>query len=161
MRKNILIPAAIFFFFTLTLNAIEKESFDKTVDFSLNLKQISTLVLDPNFNLDKYERFVIFDGSVSSITIIDPAPESFVAEIEIVGGEWKGLEQVVLYRVFVYVQGPEFAKRLPERRPRDPDPNHINLNEHALVAGQIADVYTDEKNNRFAVIVAHYLRIIQ
>lgn len=144
----------------LPLQSAERDDFDKVVDFSLSIKEISTLVKKPDFDVAKHGKIVIFDGSVATVTILDKNPESFVAELEIVGGEWQGLESVVLYRVYVYVQGPEFARRLPERPPTAPGESVISQNDHALIVGNIADVYTDEKGNRFAVVLAHYVRII-
>jgi len=134
--------------------------FDKAVDFSLDLKGISALVKNPAFTPSRVSRAGVFDGSIASITVLEPEPGNFLAELEVIGGEWKSLESVSLYRVYVYVQGPEFAARLPRRAPAEGSKDIIGLNNHALVVGGIADVYTDEKGDRFAVILARHIRII-
>ncbi len=147
--------------FAGTLGAFERPDFDKIVDFSLTLKDIVSLVKKPDFNPEKYGKILIFDGSVSTITLVEKNPASFSAELVVVNGEWKGTEDVSLFQSFVYAEGPEFAKRLPERRPKEPGPGLISQNDHVLVVGRIADVYVDEKGNRFPVIVAYYIRVMQ
>jgi hypothetical protein len=152
MKKAIFI--VLFLCFTLFfLSAIEKKDFDGVVDFSLDIKTISEIVQDPNFDLSAYDRALIFDGSVAGIQVINPDPAEFMAEIEVIGGEWEGLEKVSLFRVFVYALGPEFAGRLSS-------PDSIARHNHVLVAGTIADVYEDETGSLYAVILAHYIRVI-
>lgn len=144
-----------------TIGAFERPDFDKIVDFSLTLKDIVSLVKNPNFNPDKIGKVLVFDGSVSTITVVDKNPASFSAELVVVDGEWKGTEDVLIYQSFVYAEGPDFAKRLPERKPKNPGPELISQNDHVLVVGRIADVFVDEKGNRFPVILAYYIRVMQ
>lgn len=136
------------------------DSFDKAVDFSLDLKRISALVKDPAFKVSRVSRSVIFDGSVAAITILEPDPGSFTAELEVIGGEWSSLDTVSLHRVYVYVQGPDFARRFPGKGPSPGRENLIGLNNHVLVVGEIVDIYADEGGNRFAVILARHVRVI-
>jgi hypothetical protein len=137
------------------LPSLEKENFDGLVDFSLDIKAISKIIQDPGFDLSAHGRAVIFDGSVAGIEVINPDPAEFAAEIELVGGEWEGLEKVSLYRVFVYVQGPEFARRLSGE-----SPGAIARHNRVLVAGTIAGAYEDETGALYALILAYHVRVI-
>jgi hypothetical protein len=82
-----------------------------------------------------------------------------MAEIEVAGGEWEGLDKVSLFRVFVYALGPDFARRIADDSENAPDA--ITRNTHLLVTGSIDSVYTDETDGQnYAIIVAHYIRVI-
>ena len=159
--KKILSVLTIAAAFLLPLHPVDKAAFDRTVDFSLGIREISGLVRDPNFDLSDFGLVLIFDGSVAGITILDEDPTDFLAELEVIGGEWQGTETVSLFRVYVYVQGSDFFSRLGEASAPAAGPRAIFPNDHVLVAGNIADVYTDETGERFAVILAHYIRTLQ
>ncbi|MDR1932136.1 MAG: hypothetical protein LBQ57_04835 [Spirochaetales bacterium] len=160
MKKAILL--LLFSGIALTLASLEKKDFDRIVDFSLDIKGISKIVQAPGFNPAAHGRAVIFDGSVAGILVFNPDPAEFMAEIEVAGGEWEGLENVSLFRVFVYVLGPDFAGRL-----ETPDSGSaaradaITMNCRLLIAGSLDSVYTDEADGKnYAIILAHYIRVI-
>ena len=153
--------ALIILFSVEFLGAYEKPDFDRIVDFSVSLKELVTLVKNPSFNPEKFGKILVFDGSISAITLVDKNPSSFSAELVVVNGEWKGTEEVSLFQAFVYAEGPGFAKRLPERKPRTAEPGLISQNDHILVVGRVADVYIDEKGNRYPIVAAYYIRVLQ
>jgi hypothetical protein len=141
---------------TLALASLEKKDFDKIVDFSLDIKGISKIVQDPRFNPGVYNRALVFDGSVAGILVLNSDPAEFMAEIEVAGGEWEGMDNVSLFRVFVYALGPQFAPRIAG------EAADITRNSRVLVAGVIDSVYTDEADGKnYAVILAHHIRLIQ
>lgn len=143
------------------LPAFDRAKFDGVVDFSVTLKELTVLVKNPTFNPESFSKILIFDGSIATITYMDKEPASFSAELEIVNGEWKGTETVELFKSFIYVGGPGFAKRLPVRRPKELPPDIISLNDHVLIVGRIVDVYVDEKQDRFPVVEAFYVRVMK
>jgi hypothetical protein len=142
------------------LFSLEKKDFDKIVDFSLDIKGISRIVQTPGFDPGSHGRVVIFDGAVNGILVMNPDTDGFLAEIEVAGGEWEGLDTISIFRVFVYVMGPDFARRVLAESPEEA-PDAITRNARVLVAGSIDSVYTDEADGRnYAVILAHYIRVI-
>lgn len=160
MKKTILF--LVFSGIALALPSLEKKDFDRIIDFSLDIKGISRIAQDPGFDSAAHGRIVIFDGSVTGILILNPDPGEFMAEIEVAGGEWEGLESVSLFRVFVYALGPDFADRIAPPADGSTAPaDAIGMNSHLLVAGSIDSVYTDERDGKnYAVILAHRIRVI-
>ncbi len=140
------------------LSAATPEEFDSVVDFSTTLKDLSQQVqsdggasVDPN-------RYLILEGTVASIMIADPNPDSYVAVVELVRGEWIGLEQINLFRVYVIMEGPTFAERLPLRMPRDPGPEIITTNSKLMVIGQFQGVDEGAGGEAVPVVRAAFVR---
>jgi hypothetical protein len=131
---------------------LEPDALLKVLDVSLDLKGIVRLVESPHFHPSTYKKYVLFDGSISAITILASDPEQFTAELEVVNGEWEGTEQIHLYRAFVYVQGPEYASVLSST---------IQLNDAVIIVGSIEEVYTDEQGNRYPILLAVAIRKIR
>ncbi|MDR1625968.1 MAG: hypothetical protein LBT33_05450 [Spirochaetia bacterium] len=141
------------------LSSLEKKDFDKIVDFSLDIKGISRIVQSPGFDPQAHGRAVIFEGAVNGVLVMNPDPAAFLAEMEVAGGEWEGLDKVSVFRVFVYVMGPDFARRIGGDPEKDGDA--ISRNARILVVGSIDSVYTDEADGKnYAVILAHYIRVV-
>lgn len=136
----------------LSLFSLEPDALLKVLDVSLDLKGIVRLVESPHFHPSSYKKYVLFDGSISAITILESDPEQFTAELEVVNGEWEGTEQIHLYRAFVYVQGPEYASVLSST---------IQLNDAVIIVGSIEEVYTDEQGNRYPILLAVAIRKIR
>lgn len=140
------------------LSAATPEEFETVVDFSTTLKSLAISVRTTELeNLDT-DRFLILEGTVASTTIIDPTPEQFLALLELVDGEWDGVRDIDLYRVYVIVEGPDFAARLPARMPRDPGPEIIMANSELMVVGRLAGIDEGEFGERIAVVSGSYLR---
>ncbi|MDR1317539.1 MAG: hypothetical protein LBK13_11775 [Spirochaetales bacterium] len=142
------------------LSSLEKKDFDRIVDFSLDLKGISRAVQTPGFDPRGHERVVIFEGAVNGILVLNAEPGDFLAEIEVAGGEWEGTQSISVFRVFVYVMGPEFARRIAVDTDEGGQ-DAISRNARILVAGSIDSVYTSEADGKnYAVILAHYIRVV-
>ena len=121
----------------------------RLLDLSLDLKGVVKMVQQPNFNLSSFRKFVLLDGSIAGITVLDRDPANFMAELELVQGEWIGTEDVKLYRAFVYVQGPSFASIISTA---------IKSNDYVWVVGSIEEIYTDDAGVRYPVILALSIR---
>ena len=151
MRKAVLFPILLVAF-TFQLAAAEPEEFFEIVAYEHSLESlVRTIEEEGPQGLDT-ERIHILDGLVSEVTVLDPNPETFLAELILVNGEWLGLEEVEMYQAFVYLEGPEFAERIPERMPRNPGEEIIQPNQKLLVAAKIVDVYYDEQDRGFPVV---------
>jgi len=121
----------------------------RILDLSLDLKGAMRLVGKPDFNPTSFRKFLLLDGSIAGITILEKNPTNFTAELELVQGEWIGTEEVKLYRAYVYAQGPSFASLLS---------SSIKANDYVLVIGSIEEIYTDDAGVRYPVILALSIR---
>ncbi len=121
----------------------------RILDLSLDLKGVVQLVEKKEFNPASFKKFVLIDGSIAGITILEKNPANFTAELELVQGEWIGTEEVKLYRAYVYAQGPSFASLLS---------SSLKANDYVWVIGNLEDVYTDDAGGRYPVIVALSIR---
>lgn len=144
-----------------TLYAANESGFDAAVDFSMNIRDIDTLVsqnqarkIDPN-------KYLVLNGSVASIDIVQPDEKNFVALVELVQGGWTGTEKVSLYQVFIVFSGPEFYKRIPSQPPQNPGPDIIQKNSQLLVIGRFADVGQLPDGKNVAVISGLHARSLQ
>lgn len=127
----LLAPAAAF--------AISKTELDRVVDFSVTVKTLDRLDLATarDYRLD--ERFLVLDGTVTTIEVIDPDETRYQVVVELVSGEWIGLEEVRSYRCLVLFSGPEFAGVFPRRAPRDAGPRVITPNDRVLLVARLLE----------------------
>ncbi len=160
MKRNLLV-LLIFFGSIAMLFAANQKDFDNTVNFSLNIEQIDTLVSQSKQAQIDRNRYLILNGAVASIEIIRPDEKDFLALVELVSGKWTGLEKVSLYRVYVILSGPEYFKRLPAQPPRTPEPGMIAVNDKILVVGTFADVGQAPDGKMVAVIRGDKVRLLQ
>lgn len=136
---------------TSILHGVEPKEgqLSRLLDLSLDLKGVVQLVQKPSFDPASFRKFVLLDGSIAGITVVERNPANFTAELELVQGEWIGTEDVKLYRAFVYAQGPSFASILSTT---------IKSNDYVLVVGSIEEIYTDDAGVRYPVILALSIR---
>ncbi len=133
------------------------EDFARLINFRTSLEELNSAVSDGT--LGSYQdRVVIIEGTVASSVVYSPDPNDFYAEVELISGRWEGLESVKVSRAFVVMMGPDFAGRIPERAPREPDPDQILQNMHITVAGTVYDVTMDDQGNPVPLIVAYDAR---
>jgi hypothetical protein len=82
---------------------------------------------------------------VGDILVLDANEENYLVQVELVSGEWIGLEEVRSYSCWVLFSGPRFAAVFPARVPRNPPPGVISANDHILVvAAPLQTVETAE-----------------
>lgn len=121
----------------------------RILDPVTDLKALARMVENTGFNPASFRKFILIDGSIAGITVLDPNPKTFTAELEVVQGEWVRTEDVKLYRAYVYLQGPSFASMLPAT---------LKANDYVLVLGYLEEVYTDDGGRRYPVVVALSIR---
>ena len=134
------------------------DDFQATIDFDMSLSRLYKLVQDDAYDLIDPDRYMILQGSVASTAVLDPNEETYQSLLEIVDGEWVGLESITIYRVYVLLVGPEFAARVPDRPPRDPGPEVILTNSTVMVVGQFIGVLDEEDGSVSPVIEAIAIR---
>ena len=134
------------------------DDFDGIIDFSMTLKDLDKRVSRGESPESLGDRLFLLDGAVSAIEIISGEEEPFLAVIDLVSGQWIGMEDVERYTCKVIVRGPQFEKRIPRRRRRNPAPDEILVNSTVLVLTQLIDIIEDESGNRLALLEGYYLR---
>jgi len=117
-------------------DAGEVDRFNQIVDFSMTTKRLSELIDAGAWDQIDTDRYFVLQGAVASTTVLDPTPQSYFALVELVDGEWIGLEDIGIYRVQVILEGPEFAGLVPARMPRDPGPEVLRTNDELVVVGR-------------------------
>ena len=98
------------------LPALSRGDFDRVVDFSVTLKTLAAAA-EGRTPLPT-GRMLLLSGTVSDVTILNKDQATFKVRIELITGEWIGLEDVKAYACYVEFSGPEFFKVFPIRAPR-------------------------------------------
>lgn len=142
------------------VSAEDHEDFSGVVDFTVTLKILNS----PSFQElePQSDQYFILTGAITERRVVnsDPDdPEAFVGEIEIVDGEWFGLENVVMYRCIIRLSGSEFKDMIPARRTRRPKPEEIPLNTQVLIIGKLIG-YLEEGSVKIPIIEGIKLRIL-
>ncbi len=161
MRKfNIALLFTIFITLPQTLYSLDRKDFDSIVDFSVTIKTLSLYgKTDPSYiHTDK---LFLLNGSVSGISFVDPKKENFAVRVELIYGEWVGLEDVKSYFCTVIFQGPEFYSLFPRRRPKNPSPDIISPNNRVLVVAKVINRVTDESGEPHWLLEGFHVRRIR
>jgi len=134
MKRAIGVLAVILLFFPApALFSNDPGDFDAVADFSVTVKTLSQLDETTASAYGLMDRFLLLDGTVTNILILDPSEENFLVQVELVSGEWVGLEEVRSYSCWILFSGPRFASMFPARVPRNPPPGVITANDHILI----------------------------
>jgi hypothetical protein len=142
----------------MPLLALSPVDFDDVVDFEMSAATLYELVQAEAYDAIDAERFMVLEGTIASTMVLDPNPDSYQALVEIVQGEWIGLTDIEIYRVYVLLIGPDFADRVPERMPRDPGPEILRNGDSLLVVGAFYGVSDAEDGTRLPVVEAIAIR---
>ena len=132
--------------------------FNKIVDFSVTFEDLYRYYTLKQGSLVTEGKILIIDGSIASRTVIEKDEAGFTAELEVVNGEWVGLEDVEIYKCFVILRGPDFFSRIPVKRSRNKLPNEIEVNSHVLIVGRILGTRADREGNTIPVMEAAFVR---
>jgi hypothetical protein len=134
------------------------EDFRAVVDFTTTLGDLDRAAEngDPLPN-----RFVIIEGAVASRKVVNAETENYLGELELVSGEWLGVERVVRYQCVLRLVGPEFASAIPARRSRRANPNEIPLNTRILAVAKAEGVRKLENGAAVPILRVYYIRKIQ
>ena len=154
-----LVAGILFLSVSLFIFGQSIEDFSAVVDFDITIRELAAAAAASNVETLP-ERLIIIDGSVASRLVVDSNPESFVGQIELVGGEWIGVEDVVTYRCYLLLEGPRFAKAIPARRSRTVNPDEITLNSRILVVGEFLGLFDMEDGTTVPVLSALFIRKI-
>ena len=169
MRKSVLSarPPAPFFavafalllLIPVVLPAATRADFDRVADFSVTLKTLAAAA-EGKAPLPT-GKMILLSGTVSNVTIINKDEANFKVRIEVITGEWIGLEEVLSYSCYVEYTGAEFFKVFPARAPAKANPDIIAQNSRVLLAGRAVDILTTPLGEKRVLVEGVYIRTIE
>jgi hypothetical protein len=81
--------------------------------------------------------------------------------IELISGEWIGLDDVKSYYCYVEFSGAEYFKMFPARPPRTASRDLVALNSRVLVMGRVVQVTAAPLGARRVLVEGAYIRTIE
>jgi len=160
MRRSVpLLACVIFILAARTLPALTRGDFDRVVDFSVTLKTLAAAA-EGKAPLPS-GRMLLLSGTVSEVDILNKDEKSFKARIELIAGEWIGLEDVKAYSCYVEFSGPDFFKVFPARPPRVATPNVITMNARVVVVCSPLDIVDTPQGEKRVRASGLYIRSIE
>jgi hypothetical protein len=137
---------------------VTRDEFESVINLDGTVKSLATLVSTGAYDEIDVDRYYVLEGSVASTQIFNSDPEAFQGVIELVSSFWVGLERIEAFHIYVLVEGPEFAARLPDRTPSTPDPRIIAPNQRLVVIGPFIGTAMLDETTEVAVIQAVAVR---
>ena len=138
-----------------SLQAYSKSDFDKIVEFSTSLKNLEQSAFLENGKL------LLLNGTVSNLQFLDKERESFKVMVEIVTGEWIGLEEVKSYNCYILFEGKEFFSVFPSRKPKNPSPEMIFLNERIILLAKGLPSTREKRQQGIWILSGLHIRHLQ
>lgn len=162
-RKTYLLRSVIIVIFMLFFAGVsfgqDFNDIKALFNLEITLKTLSSMSVDELS--DSVGQWVVLSGTVASLAVINPDENDFMAQIELIDGEWENTDQVFMYQCYILVTGPDWVSRIPAKRSRRSSPEEIPQNSNLLVVGQLAEPYVDDSGFAYPVVDGYYIRIIQ
>jgi hypothetical protein len=159
MRRSLPFLASLLLLCSANLSALSRADFDRIVDFSITLKNLAA-VADGREQLPT-GRVLLLSGTVSDVNILSKDEATFKVRIELITGEWIGLDDVKSYSCYIDFSGPEFFKVFPARQSRTPAPGTISLNSRVVVIGSAVDVTGTPQGEKRVLVRGMHIRMIE
>ena len=133
--------------------------YDSLVDFSITLKDFDKL------NLEEYDpillrKTLILDGKINSIEYLNDSIEKFAVVVELVKGEWIGLEEIATYRCLVVFEGSEFVDNFKSREETNSVLHHIMPKSRVIIAGKLRQQVELDTDTLIWLVDGLYIRKI-
>jgi hypothetical protein len=141
------------------LPALSRADFDRVVDFSVTLERLAAVAAGKEPL--PVGRMFLLSGTVSDVTIINREEAAFKVRIEVITGEWIGLEDVKSYACYIDFSGPEYFKIFPAKAPRTADPDVVTLNTRILVVGAPVNITTTPLGEKRVLLQGAHIRTIE
>jgi len=148
-------------FFTIqNAGALTKTDFDSVVDFSVTLRKLSyALKADTSVKINP-EKFIVAYGTVTSVSFLNRKKDTYKVRLELVSGEWIGLEDVKSYRVYVDFEGPDYYSIIPARRPRTIGSKVVVKDSRVLIVAKIVKPIEIPLSGKYWLLKGVYIRKI-
>ena len=134
------------------------DDFNSVVDFASTLSELDQAAMGGG---TLPSRFVIIEGAVAARQVINGEADQYLGELELITGEWVGVEKVVRYECILQLVGPEFASAIPARRSRTANPAEISLNTRVLAVAKAVSIRQLDDGTTIPVLRAYFIRKIQ
>ena len=144
----------------LAAGAQERNGFDQVVDFSVTLKTLALNADNPQADFARQEKYLILNGTVTGVQLLNPEQATFQARVELVTGEWEGLEEVRSYRCFVLFEGPEFFRLLPKRK-NPASAQQVGINDRVIVVARALEPLADGDGRADWLLRGYHLRLLR
>ncbi len=161
MRRSVFLAACVVLLAgsALLLPALSRAELDRIFDFSVTLKSLSTAA-DGGSSLPE-GKTILLNGTVSDVNILNKDPASFKVRIELITGEWIGLDDVKSYTCYVDFTGSDYFRLFPARPPRETNRELITLNSRVLVVGRVVGVTTTALGGKHALVDGAFIRSLE
>jgi hypothetical protein len=143
----------------LFLPALSRADLDKVIDFSVTLKSLATAA-DIGSSIP-IAKTVLLTGTVSDVDILSKDQAGFKVRIELISGEWIGVEEVKAYSCYIEFTGAEYFRIFPARPPRAASRDLVSLNSRVLVVGTVIKVWTTPVGAKRVLLDGAYIRTIE
>lgn len=158
-RSLPLLACALLLLATPAARGATQSDFDRIVNFDTTLKSLAIDAADGV--APAAGRLVILDGTVSDVNIVDKNEGSFKVRIQIISGEWIGLEDVKSYTCYVDFSGSQYARVFPARAPATAKPGVVALNSRVLVVGRPVSVILSPQGDRTVLVEGIHVRTLE
>jgi hypothetical protein len=138
------------------LPALSRADLDRVIDFSVTLKSLATAA-DSGAPIPT-GRTVLLSGTVSDVNIVNKDQAGFKVRIELITGEWIGLDDVKSYSCYVEFTGAEYFKMFPARPPRTANRDLVSMNSRVIVVGRIVQVAATPLGDKRVLVDGAYIR---
>ena len=160
MRRSLPALACLLLLFgPALLPALSRADFDRVVDFSVTLETLAAVAAGKE-PLPAGRMFLL-SGTVSDVTILNREEAAFKVRIEVITGEWIGLEDVKSYACYIDFSGPEYFKIFPARPPRTADHDIVTLNTRVVVVGAPVNIMTTPLGEKRVLLQGAHIRTIE
>lgn len=118
-------------------------SLNAPLEYDIDLYSLYRAAVTGDDSAIPRDKLLIMVGTIGSSNVIEDEEESFLAEVELVGGHWNGEESIELYRASFLFEGSTY-RRLFERRGAERFANGEKLLLVAEYLGLDTDFTSDE-----------------
>jgi hypothetical protein len=153
------LACVLLFACSFSLPALSRADIERVLDFSVTLKTLSAAA-DGKAPLP-LGKMLLLSGTVSDISILNKDEGGYRVRVELISGEWVGLEDVKSYACYVEFSGSEFSKVFPARPPRTATPGVVVLDSRVVVIGAAQDITTTPLGEKRVRVQGAFIRVIE
>ncbi len=127
---------------------------DQPVAFSVTLADLSRAAASGDDRTIPSGKALLIDAEIGAITLRVDTDERFTAEVELIGGAWRGEDEVELYRAYALFDGLRYREMFSRR-----SETRFQTGDHILVLGRYLGIGMDyDEATPVAVIEAAAVR---
>jgi hypothetical protein len=130
---------------------------DQPVAFAVTLADLHRAAASGDDRAVPGGKALVIDAEIGSITLRVDTDERFTAEVELIGGAWRGEEEIELYRAYALFDGLRYRELFSRR-----SATRLQAGDRILVLGRYLGIGIDyDEATPVAVIEAAALRKLQ